>query len=35
MGLSAWTNIWIFLLANFAAGAAAAGAFKIINPKDE
>jgi aquaporin Z len=29
MGLSAWSNIWIFLVANFAGGAAAAVIFKI------
>jgi aquaporin Z len=32
MGLSAWANIWIYLLANFAAGAAAAVAFGVVNP---
>jgi aquaporin Z len=35
MGLSAVVNIWIFLVANFAAGAAAAFAFKAINPTDK
>lgn len=34
MGLSAWSNIWIFLVANIAAGIAAGAAFKIINPQD-
>jgi len=34
MGLSKLVNIWIFLVANFAAGAAAAAVFKIINPED-
>lgn len=34
MGLSAWSNIWIYLVANFAGGAAAAGAFKAVNPGD-
>jgi aquaporin Z len=34
MGLSAWGNIWIFLVANFAAGAAAAFVFKALNPHD-
>lgn len=34
MGLSAWSNIWIFLIANFGGGIAAALAFKIINPGD-
>jgi aquaporin Z len=31
MGLSALTDIWIFLLANFAAGAAAAGVFNALD----
>jgi aquaporin Z len=34
MGLSAVANIWIFLVANFAAGAVAAFVFKWINPDD-
>ncbi len=34
MGLSDWSNIWIFLVADFAAGAAAAGAFKVCSPDD-
>ena len=34
MGLSAWSNIWIYLLADFAGGAAASGAFKVVNPAD-
>jgi aquaporin Z len=35
MGLSAWPNIWIYLVANFAGAAAAAGAFKALNPVTE
>jgi aquaporin Z len=35
MGLSAWQNIWIFLVANFAAGAVAAFTFRFINPDDK
>lgn len=35
MGLSAWANIWIFLVANFAAAALAAVVFKYVNPSDE
>jgi aquaporin Z len=35
MGLSAVANIWIFLVANFAGGAAAALVFKAINPQDK
>lgn len=35
MGLSAWNNIWIFLVANFAAGAAAGLTFKALNPGDK
>ncbi len=34
MGLSAWGNIWIYLLANFLAGAAAALTFRLCNPDD-
>src|SRR6201993_2167993 len=34
MGLSAWTNIWIYLVAELAAGAAAALAFKVVSPGD-
>jgi aquaporin Z len=32
MGLSSWPNIWIFLVANFAAGVVAALVFNFINP---
>jgi len=35
MRLSALENIWIFLVANFAAGAVAASVFKLINPDDK
>jgi aquaporin Z len=34
LGLSSWANIWIFLLADFAGGAVAAGAFKALNPAE-
>jgi aquaporin Z len=34
MGLSAVANIWIYLVANFAAAAAAAFTFKALNPDD-
>ena len=34
MGLSAWSSIWIYLVANFVAGAAAAAVFKLLNPED-
>jgi len=34
MGLSTWSNIWIYLVANFLGGAAAAGVFKAVNPAD-
>lgn len=34
MKLSAWGNLWIYLLANMAGGAAAAGVFKLNNPTD-
>lgn len=35
MGLSSVANIWIFLVGNFAGAAAAATAFKLINPNDK
>ena len=35
MGLAKATNIWIYLVGNFAAAAAAAYAFKFINPEDK
>jgi aquaporin Z len=35
MGLSAWSNIWIYLLGNFAGGFAAAAVFKFLNPTDK
>src|SRR5271154_5703701 len=35
MGLSAWSNIWIYLVAEFAGAAAAAAAFKIVSPEDK
>jgi aquaporin Z len=34
MGLSSWANIWIYVVADFAGAAAAAGAFKALNPAD-
>jgi len=34
MGLFSWSNIWIYLLADFAGGAAAALAFRYLNPED-
>jgi aquaporin Z len=34
MGLSAWSNIWIFLVAELLGGAAAALTFKTVNPGD-
>ncbi len=35
MGLSPIGNIWIFLVPNFLAGAAAAGVYKFINPDEQ
>ncbi len=35
MGLSAWANLWIYIMANFAGGFAGALAFKFINPQDK
>src|SRR6266480_3099682 len=32
LGISNWGNIWIYLLANFAAGVTAAVVFQLINP---
>jgi aquaporin Z len=32
LGISPWSNIWIYLVANFAAGVAAATVFNLINP---
>jgi aquaporin Z len=32
LGISTWNNIWIYLVADFAAGAAAAIVFNLINP---
>ena len=34
MGLSAWSNIWIYLVAEFAGGIAAALAFKALSRED-
>lgn len=34
MGISAWTNIWIYLVADFLGGAAAALVFRAVNPGD-
>ena len=34
MGLFSWSNIWIYLLADFAGGAAAALAFRYLNADD-
>jgi aquaporin Z len=35
MGLFSWSNIWIYLIANLAGGAAAAGVFRFLNPDDK
>lgn len=34
MGLSAWANIWVYLLAEIAAGVTAAMAFRALSPSD-
>jgi aquaporin Z len=34
MRLSSWTNLWIYLLADFGGAAVAAGAFKVVSPAD-
>lgn len=35
MGLASWGNIWIYLVAELLAGAAAAMVFKVVNPADK
>lgn len=35
MGLSSWSNIWIYLVADFVGGAVAAGAFKALNQAND
>jgi hypothetical protein len=35
MGRCSWANIWIFLLADFAGAAVAAGASKALNPAED
>ena len=34
MGISSWGNVWIYLVANFLAAAAAALTFRLCNPDD-
>jgi len=34
MGLSAWANIWIYFVAQFAASVAATMCFKVVSPED-
>jgi glycerol uptake facilitator-like aquaporin len=35
MGLASWGSLWVYFVANFAAGVAAAAVFKVINPEDK
>jgi aquaporin Z len=35
MGISSWANIWIYLVADFAGAALAAGAFSVLNPAEQ
>jgi aquaporin Z len=35
LGLSSWANLWIYLVADFAGAAVAAGAFKALNPAED
>ena len=35
LNISAWSNLWIYLVADFAGAAVAAIAFKVINPTDK
>ncbi|MDP3702891.1 MAG: aquaporin [Candidatus Omnitrophota bacterium] len=34
LGLVSWSHLWIYLVANFLGGAAAAFTFKLLNPKE-
>jgi len=34
MGLTSWSNIWVYFLANLSAGVAAAAAFNFLSPED-
>lgn len=34
-GAFSWANIWIYLVANFVGGAAAAAAYRIMNPEEQ
>ena len=33
-GLSAWANLWVYIVANLIGGAVAAAVFKVISPED-
>jgi glycerol uptake facilitator-like aquaporin len=35
MGLSAWPNIWIYLVSDLAGGLVAGLTFKYLNPQDK
>ncbi len=35
LGLSAWTNLWLYVVANLAGGLAAALVFRLLNPEDK
>lgn len=35
MGLANWSSLWVYLVANLAAGVAAGAVFKVINPDDK
>lgn len=35
MGLSAWSNLWIYIVANLAGGLVAGVIFKFLNPEDK
>jgi aquaporin Z len=34
MGISSWSSYWIYLVADFLGGAAAAGIFRLVSPED-
>jgi len=35
IGMASWTNLWVYLVADFAGAAAAAVVFRVINPEDK
>jgi aquaporin Z len=35
MGLSSWSNLWIYVVATLSAALSAAATFKFLNPQDK